>query len=202
MRNLWIILFICGSLAHAQDYSKKSYASIHMYAERLLGMKIMEHQEDVNFDQGKLYYYKTKDLEGNYVKVGGGYGPDYEMAMWKMDNGHDLVGVTSDNCAPVCSYECSFFEFTDSDSIEVTTEIFPLKKMVKHLRKTKRKFLKKNPDVKYDRSQFKFILPHNEGIVNVFFSSNLNQNEFPLLDLEWKGDKFRIQKKYKEIPVQ
>lgn len=203
MRKYLFILFLFViSASFAQDYSKKSYASIHMYAERLLGMKIMETQEEVNFDQGKLYFYKTKDLDGNFVRISGGYGPDYEMAMWKMDSGNDLVGVTSDNCAPICSYECSFFEFNSTDSIEVTTQIFPLKKMVRHLRKMKKKFLKKYPETKDQNAQFKFVLPRNGGFVNVYLSIDKNQFEFPLLDLVWKGDKFAVQKKFKEIPVE
>lgn len=201
MQNFLIIFLSAVCFAgYSQDYSKKSFASIHMYAERLLGMKILESKDEINFDQGKLYYYKEKDLEGDYVKVSGGYGPDYEMAMWKMDSGKDLVGVTSDNCAPVCSYECSFYAFTDADSVEVTTQIFPLKKMVKQLRKSKKKFLKKNPEIKEDNAQFKFVLPHNEGVLKVFISLNMNRNEFQLMDLEWNGDKFAVQKKYKEIP--
>lgn len=184
----------------AQDYSKKPYASIHMYAERLMMMPIMETAQEVDFNVGKLYYYKEKDIVGSFVHVSGGFGGDYKMAMWKMENGNDLVGVTSNNCGPVCIYECSFFEFTKDDSVDVTNAIFPLGKMEKHLEKIKRKVLAKHPEIKDTEAQFKFELPHDQGIVSVEFSINYNQIEFEFMQLLWDGEKFVIQNKIKDIP--
>ena len=171
-----------------------------MYAERLMMMKIMDNAKDVDFNAGRLYYYKEKNLEGNYVHISGGYAGDYQMAMWKMDNGNDLVGVTSGNCGPVCVYECSFFEFDRADSTDVTNEIFPLQKMSKQLSKMRSKLLDQNENIRDDQAQFKFILPHNQGTLSVYLSINYNQIEFPIMDLRWNGKEFVIDKKYKELP--
>ena len=201
MRLCFFTFLICCSVSSfTQDYSRKSYASIHMYAERLMMRQIVDDVNDVDFNRGVLYYYKEKDLEGDYVHVSGGYSGDYHMAMWKMDNGNDLIGVTSDNCGPICEYQCSFFEFTEFDSVDVGVQIFPLSKMKKHLSKMRSKTLAAFPQIKDDKAQFKFLLPHEQGILRVELSIDANQIEFPLIDLKWDGSEFVIEKKYKEIP--
>ena len=194
-----IISLLIVSNVSAQDYSKKSYASIHMYAERLMGMKIVDDKNQLNRSKGIVYYYKEKDIAGNFVHVSGLREGDFQMAMWKMDNGNDLIGVTSGSCQPVCLYECSFYEFTALDSTDITSSIFPLKKMSKQLKKMKKKVLSSTL-VKDDNAQFKFILPHDKGVVAVFLSINSNSIEFPIMDLIWDGNQFVIQKTYKEIP--
>lgn len=193
-----IFLLVIHTLL-SQDYSKKYYASIHHYAERMLNAKIVENQEDISIRQGALYYYKEKNLETNYVHIAGGYSGDYRMCMWKMDNGNDLLGVTHFNCEAHCIYECSFFEFTPNDSTEISASIFPLKKMVKHMDKIKAKVLS-HAGLKEGESQFKFILPRDQGIMTVEISLKNNEIEFPLLFLFWNGTTFEIVKKTKDIP--
>ncbi|MEO9531273.1 MAG: hypothetical protein ABJG68_11885 [Crocinitomicaceae bacterium] len=200
MNRIILILTICFSVSsYSQDYAKKSFASIHMYAERLMKAKIMDDKADVDLRRGKHYYYKVKDLASNYVHISGGLGGDYIMAMWKMDNGHDLIGVTAVNCGPVCRYECSFFEFSETEQRTVTNEIFPIKKMVRHFDKLYRK-LKKQDRTKEEVAQWKFLLPKKGYPLELQFSINNNKTEFPAIQLDWNGSKFVVKKKYKEIP--
>jgi len=194
-----IISFLIVSTVSAQDYSKKSYASIHMYAERLMKMKIVDEKSQLNRNKGIVYYYKEKDIAGNYVHISGLREGDFQMSMWKMENGNDLLGVTSGSCQPVCVYECSFYEFTALDSTDITSSIFPLQKMKKQLKKMKKKVLS-STQVKDENAQFKFILPHDRGLLQVFLSINNNSIEFPIMDLMWNGNEFVVQKTYKEIP--
>lgn len=174
-------------------------ASIHHYAERLLGHKVVENKESVDFRKGAIYYYKDKDLHGNYVHVSGGYSGDYFMGMWKMDDGRDLVGVTHHNCQAVCVYECTFFAFSEEDSTDVSPEIFPLKKMVKQMNKLSSK-VRAQKELSDEEAQFKFVIPRDQGVLQVMVSMNRNQIEFPLMDLEWNGVKFVVKHKYNEIP--
>ncbi|UKN02896.1 hypothetical protein K6119_05130 [Paracrocinitomix mangrovi] len=203
MRNtvLFVICFLAVSRAYSQDYARKPYASIHYYAESILGSQIVSDKEDVNVRSGKLYYYKELDLNGSYVHVSGGYMGDYYLSMWKMENGNDLIGVTHFNCQPFCVYECSFFEYSKDDSTEVSKDILPVGKMVKHMNKIAAKVKSIKPDVSEDNPQFKFILPHDQGVLGLYISMNKNQIEFPIMDLKWTGTKFSIVTKYKEIPA-
>ncbi len=192
------ILFI--QISFAQDYSRKNRASIHMYAERMLSSKIADKQEDVAVRQGVLYYYKELDIPGKYVHVSGGFSGDYEFAMWKMDNGNDLIGITSGNCQPVCAYACSMFEFSENDSTDVSNTVFPLKKMEKQMLKLKKKVLAANPEIIDEQAQYKFELPKDGEPMIVYLSINKNKIEVPLLELDWDGEGFQINKKYKELP--
>ncbi|MCB9223486.1 MAG: hypothetical protein R2780_05035 [Crocinitomicaceae bacterium] len=195
-----ILIAILFSLnANAQDYSRKPYASIHFYAEQMLRSAIVEKKEDVDLRQGRLYYYVEKDIPGQYVHVAGGYSGDYYLSLWKMDNGNDLLGVTHDNCEALCTYECSFFECTQDTIKDITPKIFPVKKMEKQLAKMKGKLLSKKP-LQDENAQYKFILPHGQGLVQVQISMDRNQIEFPIMELEWTGEKFVIKAKYNEIP--
>ena len=174
--------------------------SIHQYAERILGSKIMENKEDVDLRKGILYYYKEKDLPGNYVQVSGGYTGNYFLSLWKMKNGSDLVGFTHYNCQAYCVYECSFFEFTMHDSTEVSQEILPLKKMLKHMTKIKSKVVGSSGGMDDEEAQFKFVMPKGSGLLQLQISMNRNKIEFPIMELEWTGEKFVVNIKYKELP--
>ena len=200
MKAILILSFFLGSFfVYGQDYAKKSFASIHMYAERLMKSKIMDDQKDVDLRKGRHYYYKIKELASNYVRISGGLGGDYVMAMWKMDNGNDLVGVTAINCSPICIYECSFYEFGEESQKTVTTEVLPVNKMKKHFDKIYRK-LRKEDRTNEEVAQWKFILPRKGYPMELEFSINKNKTEFPAVQLEWNGSKFVVKKKYKEIP--
>lgn len=193
------IFFFIAVTGWSQDYSRKFFASIHHYAERMLGGQIMENKEDVDLRKGILYFYKDKDLPGNYVHVSGGYTGDYYMALWKMKNGNDLLGVTHYNCQAYCVYECSFFEFTRSDSTEISEEILPVKKMVKHLNKMRSK-VAGSAGADDEEAQFKFMMPRGSGLLQLQLSVNRNTIEFPIMDLLWTGEKFAVRTKYKKIP--
>ena len=199
-RHILIITIIIAYSGWSQDYSRKPFASVHQYAERVLGSQIKESKEEVDLRKDVLYYYAEKDLPGNYVHVSGGYTGDYFVALWKMKNGNDLVGVTHYNCQVYCVYECSFFEFTQNDSTEISAEILPVKKMVKHLTKIKSKVVGAAGNMDDEEAQFKFILPHGSGYLGLEISMNRNKVEFPIMQLEWTGEKFAIRTKYKEIP--
>jgi hypothetical protein len=71
--------------------------------------------------------------------------------------------------------------------------------MKKHLKKMKNKVVA-NRQLTDDNAQFKFVLPHDRGLVGVYLSINNNAIEFPIMDLIWDGKQFNIQKTYKEIP--
>lgn len=200
MKASAFILFWIPLSLFAQDYSRKPFASIHNYAERMLGHQIVDSKDDVDFRRGKLYYYKTKDLNSNYVHVSGGYTGDYMLALWKMENGNDLVGVTHYNCQAYCIYECSFFEFTLDDSTEVSADILPVNKMAKHLNKIRSKVIGGAGEMDDEQAQFKFVLPTNGGLLRLEISIDHNRIEFPIMDLEWDGGKFSIHTKFKEIP--
>lgn len=195
--GIFLVLTVTG---WSQDYSRKPFASIHQYAERILGSSIMSSKEDVDLRKGKLYYYKEMDLPGNYVHVSGGYTGDYFLAWWKMKNGNDLVAVTHYNCQAYCIYECSFIEFSQTDSVEVTEQILPLAKMEKHLLKIKSKVVGAAGNMDDEEAQYKFILPHGSGLVGVEISVNRNKIEFPIMELEWNGEHFVLRTRYKEIP--
>lgn len=197
--SVLVCVQFCLGIGYGQDYSKKHIASIHHYAERLLGSRIVDDREDVDIRKGAIYYYKNKNLEGNYVHVAGGYAGEYRFSMWKMDDGNDLVGITHFNCEAFCTYECSFYSFSRSDSSEVSSKVFPLKKMLKHMNKIKSKVLAA-AGIDDQDPQFKFILPKDRGMLRVEISMDRNKIEFPILDLSWTGEKFSIQTKYKEIP--
>lgn len=197
MRLLLFILIAASS--YGQDYSKKSKANIHMYAELLLRSKIVEMKEDVNFRAGHVYYYKTKDLAGDFAHVSGGFAGDYQLKLFKLKSGNDLVGVTEDNCQSVCKYAVTFLEFTEQDSSDVTDNILPLKSMFKQLGKMHKKAQAVHPDLKGTLPQYKFILQAASNRIKVNYSSHDNSVEFPLLLLEWNGNSFQIIKKYKSI---
>ncbi len=197
--RLLIFLFI-SSAAFGQDYSKKSKANIHMYAELLVGSKIVEMKEDVDFRAGHVYYYKTKDLAGDYVHISGGFAGDYQMKMYKLKSGNDLVGVTEDNCQAVCKYAVTFLEFREKDSVDVTNDILPLEPMFKHLGKMHKKAQSTYPELKGTLPQYHFILQAASDELRIDYSSHDNQVEFPLLLLKWNGLSFQIIKKYKSIP--
>jgi hypothetical protein len=163
--------------------------------------KIMDNKADIDLRKGRHYYYKIKDLASNYVHISGGLGGDYVMAMWKMDNGNDLIGVTAINCSPVCVYECSFFEFSEDAQKMVTTEVLPLKKMKRHFDKLYRK-LRKEDRTKAEVALWKFLLPKKGYPLELQFSIDKNKTEFPALQLDWTGSKFVVKKKYKEIPAE
>jgi hypothetical protein len=196
------ILLLAISNSYSQDYSRKAFASVHYYAEQMLGCKIVENKEDVDLRKGILYYYAVKDIAGNYGHISGGYTGDYYVSLWKMDNGNDLIGFTHFNCEASCLYECSFYESNLESMNEVTTEIFPVKKMTKHMNKMKKKVLGSGVDIQDPKAQFKFILPHGHGLLSVYLSIDNNKLEFPLLELEWNGEEFQIHTKYKEIAGQ
>ena len=196
--KLLLLLTITNSI-FAQDYARKFYASVHYYAEEMLDSKIVEHQEDIDLRKGKMYYYAEKDIEGQYVHISGGYSGDYYMALWKMESGNDLLGVTHFNCQATCQYECSFFECDQDTIIDITPKIFPVKKMEKQLAKMKKKVLAKK-DLTDKSSQYKFILPHGQGPLQVQLSMDSGQIEFPIMELEWNGEKFVLKTKFREIP--
>lgn len=200
MKVLLYLLLLMPLIGYSQDYSRKPYASIHHYAERMLGTKIVDRKEDVDLRKGTLYYYKERDLIGNYVHVSGGYMGDYFFAYWKMSNGNDLIGVTHYNCQANCLYECSFYEFSEDDSVEVSSQVMPLKKMVKHMKKMKAKVIGSRGNMDDEEVQFKFVLPHNSGVLGVHISMDRNKIEFPILELQWTGERFEVKAKYKEVP--
>jgi hypothetical protein len=183
----------------AQDYSKKPISSIHNYAERLLGAKIVEKKGDMNIREAKLFYYKKKDLGGQYVHISGEYSGDYYLAMWKMKDGRDVVVITHYRCEAWCNYEMSCYAFTKTDSTEVSTEVFPLKKMVKQLNKMRKKVLIEK-DLEDKSAQYKFILGSGQGLMKVYISMDHNKIEFPILDLSWNGNQFQVSTRYKEVP--
>ncbi|MFT4600573.1 MAG: hypothetical protein ACI857_000748 [Arenicella sp.] len=199
--KIFIVLMalVITTAIYSQDYSRKNRASIHMYAERMLGSKIVDKKDDLAIRQGILYYYKTLDIPGKYVHVSGGYSGDFKFAMWKMTNGNDLIGITNDNCQPICKYACSMYEFTEHDSVDVSATIFPINKMEKHLAKLKKKVLAENSDITDDAAQYKFELPLDGDPMIVYLTMNHNKFKTPLLELEWNGEQFVIQKKYKDL---
>lgn len=172
---------------------------MHYYAEELLNSKIVERKEDVDLRKGKLFYYKVLDIPGNYAQVSGGYSGDYFMALWKMENGNDLLGVTHDNCEATCTFECSFFECNPDTIIEVTSQIFPVKKMEKQLNKMSKKVMASR-ELDNSNPQYKFILPRSQGLLEVRLSMENDKIEFPIMHLRWSGSKFVVDRKYKEIP--
>ena len=117
-----------------------------------------------------------------------------------MKNGNDLVGITHNNCQASCIYECSFFEFSQTDSVEITEDILPLAKMLKHLKKIKVQVVGARGDIDNEEAQFKFMMPRIPGLLVVEISMNRNKIEFPILELAWNGEKFAIKTKYKEAP--
>ena len=199
--TFYITLLFWVNALSAQDYSRKNRASIHMYAERMLSSKIADKAEDIAIRKGILFYYKELDIPGKYVHVSGGYSGDYKFSMWKMDNGDDLIGITNDICQPSCEYACSMFAFSDSDSTDVSAQVFPLKKMEKQMIKLSKKVLAQHPEITDQKAQYKFNLPKEGEPMLVYLSMDNNKIEVPLLQLVWNGKEFQISKKYKELPA-
>jgi hypothetical protein len=201
MSYIFSLIFLFSiNLSLGQDYSRKFYASVHYYAEQMLKSKIVQSREEVDMRKGKLFYYKVLDMPGNYAQVSGGYSGDYYMSLWKTEDGNDLLGVTHDNCEARCTFECSFFECNPDTIIEVTADIFPVKKMEKQLKKMTKKVMASR-ELEDSNPQFKFILPRSQGLLEVRLSINYDRIEFPIMHLRWTGSKFVVDRKFKEIPM-
>lgn len=200
MKYLCLLIVLSSAPSFAQDYSKKSKANIHLYAELLVGSTIVEIKEDLDFRAGNVYYYEKKDIAGGYVHIAGGFAGDFQMKLYKMDSGNDLIGVTEDNCQPICKYAVTFLEFRAQDSVDVTNEILPLEQMFKQLGKIHKKVSSKYPKLKGSLPQYKFVLQAGSNVIRVDYSSEDNTLEFPLLSLKWNGQSFNIAQKFKTIP--
>ena len=55
-------------------------------------------------------------------------------------------------------------------------------------------------DMDDEEAQFKFVMPRGSGLLELHISMNRNRIEFPIMELEWTGEKFSIKTKYKELP--
>lgn len=177
----------------------KDLEQIDDYAEFLMGAKIYDSFQD-SPDPGASHWYSEKKVKNGFVSVTGAYEGAQSFALWRMENGNDLIGMTSMGCGPVCDYSFAFYEFSNSDSATVTNEIMPMDEILAHMYKIQDKVQAKY-EVEYeDSAELLFQLPQKGTSMEVWISMDANTWEFPIVLLEWDKKSFSIAEKYNDIP--
>lgn len=178
----------------------KKKNQVNDYAEFFLGTKVVDAPDDLDYEHGLNHYYKLLDVANGYAEVTGAYEGEDHFAIWRMANGHDLVGYTSMGCGPVCSYEARFYEIDGDESTEVTETILPWNELNAHAEKIKTKVIESFGELEYDDTEYIFQLPQKGTSMEVYISLSANDFEFPIVLLSWDKTKFSISKKYEKIP--
>lgn len=186
--------------ANVPEIKLKEKNQINDYAEYFLQGKIKDKSEDMNYENGDMHYYEILDIANGYCRVSGMYEGWYEMAVWRMENGNDLIGMFSAGCGPVCEYSIHFYEVNADSDKEVTNDVLPMKEIEAHAEKMKEQALQEDVLIEGDMTGLKFIIPQKGTSMDVYLSINSNELEFPIITLSWDKKKFNISKKHSNIP--
>lgn len=183
------------------EYSSeiKKNMQIDEYVEFLLGDKVSKEPPSGNVT-GMGYFYSDLDVKGGYAEVSGAFEGGMTYVLWRMENGADLIGRTNYECGPVCGYDYEFWIFENENQREAKAEVLPLKEMESHFKSVEKAMIQKYPDLEDPEGQYMLTLPKKGTSIIVNMSINLNDFEFPIMELSWDKTKFSVSKKYDDLP--
>ncbi len=188
-----------GALADPIDIDAEAM-QIDDYVKLHLDAEIAASSEDLDYENGQMYYYSILDVKGGYAKVEGMMEGWYEFALWRMASGSDLVGVTSAACGPICDYSYDFYEHKEGAKEKVTADVIPWEAVDRHKDEIWTKVTEKYKEMDYpDDCQLWFNLPQSGTSMIVDISVGSNEYEHSLLKLSWDKSKFSVAEYYKEI---
>lgn len=172
---------------------------INDYAEHFMEAEIKLSSEDMDYEAGDMWFYETLDVKGGYAAVTGAVEGSIIFAMWRMENGNDLIGRTAASCGPVCDYSYEFYEQNGEEGEVATNTLLPMGEIEEHRKKIHDQ-LNERYEYEYEEDcQIYFELPKKGTSMYVHISAGANEHEFRLAKLKWDKKKFSIEEKY-EIP--
>lgn len=174
---------------------------INNYVEYLLNAKVFDDPEEMDYEAGDMWYYERLNINGGYARVTGAIEGNMEFGLWRMDNGHDLIGKTSMGCGPVCDYSYTFYELDKNKGGEVSEDILPMKSIEEHQAKVYKLVIEKYPDLEYpDDQQLRLFIPQGGTSMKVNLVVGADEVEVPLLKLAWDKQRFFVEALYENVP--
>ena len=185
-----------------QVFELKDRNTIKDYAEYFLQANVYTNDEiEKNRPEDAYFNYYVLDEKKGYAHINGSFEGDFYFAIWQLANGNDLVGKMTAYCGPACNYVCNFYEITPVGEMEITALILPMDE-IELKRQQVEDELRMTGDIEKDilPAQTKFIFPQKGTSIDVYFSANSNELEFPMLTLDWDGEKFAVAQIF-DIPI-
>lgn len=182
--------------------NKDGVWQIDDYAEMFVGSKIYNSAEDVPDDKrGSAQYYRQLDIKGGFAHVTGTYEGWNEYVLWRMKDGHDLLGTVSVGCGPVCTYDYVFYKCKNGEYEKASmAQLFPMAEMDDHAEVMHKKILDKFEYFDYPNDKtYIFIFPQKGTSMEVELMVGADEIQVPILRLSWDGGRFSIEKKYTEV---
>ncbi len=168
---------------------------IDTYVPYIMGESIAMDAKSISNEEGIFWYYQKLDVAGGFASLTGALEGWKEFALWRKDDGQDLIGEMTVGCGPACDYDFKFYSGIGKEIEEV-----PLKSLVPvaEFEKTKSKIwdniLEKYPTDYPEDCQFRFIFPEKGTDMQVDLVLGADEIQIPFALLGWNKITFFVKK--------
>jgi len=169
------------------------------YAAHLHGGPIVESADIAEMDE---WYYLIKDEKGGFVSITGAVEGWKEYALWRMEDGKDLIGVMTVECGGACGYH---FEFYKGSGEAITlcdpSSILPIADLEVQRQLLYPKVIEAYPVDYPDDSEIVYSFPQEGTSMDVDLIVGADEIRVKLAQLSWNKTKFFIEKTYEEVEI-